>query len=488
MPRVARPSWLGLIRWIVIGWVVVYSRFGHLSLLDPDEAHYAELTRELMQQGGWLVPLLDGKPFIDKPVLFHWLQGLSMLLLGETEFAARLPTAIATLALFGVTRWVGAMLFGARVGDWGALMFATIPATFALSNIAIFDMVFTTFLFGSVGCLLVASAQQKPRVEWCGYGLLALAVMTKGPVALVVVGLFLITARLLPGDAGAQVKTLRWKAGLLAAALAASPWFLWMSWRFGQEFIQGYVFAGNLWYFTQPAQFSGRATDHVFYARTFAGAFFPWSLIVAGRAFDVIKAARRGRSIAGSETLLWLWVLVVIGFFSLARFKLDHYIFPAAPACCLLAAHAWRVAADDGNGWSRGTRFSVFAVAAVLILAGSFGCVVLFELGLELPTIAIALPIALAAGRDHPDGADRATAVDGAVKRRGRRRDAAGRIHRRRRSRVAGAPAHAPDRPSRQQAQAVVGHVGAGGAVPRGSMAREPAVLPRTAGPSSRES
>jgi len=398
MPRVARSSWLGPFRWVAIGWVVVFWRLGYLSLLDPDEAHYAQLTRELVQQGGWLVPLLDGKPFIDKPILFHWLQGFSMLLLGETELAARLPSAIAALALFGVTRWVGRALFGAAVGEWGAIMFATIPATFALSFVATFDMVFATFLFWGLGCLLVASTERRPRLEWCGYGLLTLAVMTKGPVALVLVGLFIVAARLVPGETREQMKWLHWKTGLLAVAIAASPWFLWMSWRFGIEFVRGYTLAGNLWYFTQPAEFSGRAVHHAFYARTFAGAFFPWSLIVSGRAIDVVRSLRIGRPIKSGETLLWLWVLVVIGFFSLARFKLDHYIFPAAPACCLLAAHAWRLAAEDADGWLRGTRFSVVAVAAVLILAGAFGSVVLFELDLELPRIAIAFPLALAMG------------------------------------------------------------------------------------------
>ncbi len=383
---------------MAIGWIVVFWRLGYLGLLDPDEAHYAQLTRELVQQGGWLVPLLDGTPYIDKPILFHWLQGFSILILGETEFAARLPSAIAALALFGVTRWVGTVLFGATVGEWGALMFATIPATFLLSSVAIFDMVFAAFLFSAVACLLVAAIQRRPRLEWCGYGLLTLAVLTKGPVALVLVGLFIVTARLVPGDASEYVKRLRWKTGLLAVTIAASPWFLWMSWRFGAEFIRGYALAGNLWYFTQPAQFSGRAVHHTFYARTFAGAFFPWSVIVFGRAVDVVRSLRIGRSIDSRETLLWLWVIVVIGFFSLARFKLDHYIFPAAPACCLLAAHAWRLAAVDADGWLRGTRFGVVAVAAVLILAGAFGSVVLFELDLDLPRVALAFPLALAAG------------------------------------------------------------------------------------------
>src|SRR5690349_8477850 len=81
--------WVRRLRWIAIAWIVVVWRLGYSSLLDPDEAHYAELTREMLHAGSWLVPLLDGKPFIDKPVLFHWIQAASVTFLGESEFAAR---------------------------------------------------------------------------------------------------------------------------------------------------------------------------------------------------------------------------------------------------------------------------------------------------------------------------------------------------------------------------------------------------------------
>src|SRR6476619_3824931 len=126
--RVSR-RWLAWAGWGAVVWVVVFWRLGYASLLDPDEAHYAELTREMLHSGSWLVPLLDGKPFIDKPVLFHWLQGASVMLLGETEFAARLPSALAAVSLFAVTRWVGTALFDDEIGSLGAIMFATIPAT-----------------------------------------------------------------------------------------------------------------------------------------------------------------------------------------------------------------------------------------------------------------------------------------------------------------------------------------------------------------------
>src|SRR5439155_16386287 len=110
-------------RWLLVCWIVVFWRLGYASLLDPDEAHYAELTREMVHARSWFVPLLDGVPYIDKPVLFHWLQGTAVAVLGESEFAVRLPAAIAAVATFMVTRWVGGALFGAATGEWAALMF-----------------------------------------------------------------------------------------------------------------------------------------------------------------------------------------------------------------------------------------------------------------------------------------------------------------------------------------------------------------------------
>ena len=389
--------WLSALQWGAIAWIVVFWRLGEATLLDPDEAHYAELTREMLHTGSWLVPILDGQPFIDKPVFFHWLQGASFLLLGETEFAARLPAALAGLGLMAMTRWIGRALFSAEVGTLGAVMFAVIPATYALSSIAVFDMLFGLFLFGAVGCLAVAAKASSGRLELAAYALLTLAIMTKGPVALVLVGLLLAAAFVVSSDTRAQVRRLHWKVGLPAATLAASPWFVWMAWRFGSQFVQGYVLAGNLWYFTQPIQFSGRAVNHTFYVRAFAGAFFPWSVVVLGRGIDLLR--RRSREIlSGEEQLLWLWILVVTGFFSLARFKLDHYIFPAAPACCLIAARAWIEAAHDRDGRLAATRYSVLVLAGVLIAGGSFAGVYLSEIDLALPATAFLLPVAIFAG------------------------------------------------------------------------------------------
>jgi 4-amino-4-deoxy-L-arabinose transferase-like glycosyltransferase len=384
-----------VLSWAAIVWIVIFWRLGYPSLMDPDEAHYAELTREMVRAGSWLVPLLDGHPYIDKPILFHWLQAAAMALFGETELAIRLPSAVAALCVFWTTRHLGRALFEPSVGEWGALMIATIPATFMLASIGLFDMVFTACLFGTLACLLEASLSGSRRREAAGYGLLSLAVMIKGPVALVLAGLFCATAWALGGELRARVGRLRWITGISAAAVAASPWFLWMYAHFGQGFVEGYVLGGNLYYFTQPQQWSGRAVDHVYYLRSFAGGFFPWSAIALARVYEL---ARRRAVADTGERLLWTWTVVVVAFFSLARFKLDHYIFPAAPAVCLIAAKAWHDAADGIGAQGRAVRMVALSLAGLLVLAGTFTSVYIFELGLDLPLSAELLPLALTCG------------------------------------------------------------------------------------------
>jgi 4-amino-4-deoxy-L-arabinose transferase-like glycosyltransferase len=199
-------------------WIVVFWKLGAPALMDPDEAHYAQLTREMRHAGNWMMPLLDGLPYIDKPVLFHWLQGLAIAVLGETEIAMRLPSAIAALALFWMTQWTGARLFDDRVGVRAWLMLATVPMTFMLASIGIFDMVFTACLFGAVAFALVSALRNRPGLQYVSYVLLGLAVMTKGPVALVLAGLFFLVGMACGQESRRALLSLHWVAG------ASSPW------------------------------------------------------------------------------------------------------------------------------------------------------------------------------------------------------------------------------------------------------------------------
>lgn len=371
--------------------------------MDPDEPHYAQLTREMLQAGNWMVPLLDGRPYIDKPVLFHWLQGIAITVLGETEAAMRIPSAVAALVLFWLTYWTGVQLFDRRAGERAWLMLATLPMTFMLSSIGLLDMVFTAFLFGAIAVAMVSALRNRSRLQYVAYVLLSLAVMTKGPVALLLAGLFFFAGLACGQECRTALLSLRWKTGAVLSVVLSLPWFVWMYYVLGYHFVHQYALAGNLYYVTQPQSFSSRGVNHPLYIGTLLAGFFPWSFVMLGGAIDAVQRWRSSAKLPPEKRLLWAWVGVVFLFFTLARFKVDRYVYPAAPACCLLAARAWlsvsvsradlALARDNG-----GARWAVAALGFILVAVGAFAAFSLFDLGLELPPAAVLTPIGVAAG------------------------------------------------------------------------------------------
>ena len=376
--------------WIVVCWVVFGWRLGYPSFWDPDEATYAETSREMLAAGSWLVPLYDGRPFFDKPPLFYVLQMASFSVFGATEMAARLVPALSAVGLLLIVGWFGCRLFNRDVGRNGALMFAVLPATFALSSYAILDMTFTLFLVGGCALVTVSALEDRPRLQYAGYVLLAAAVLTKGPLALLLAGLaFVVSLAVAPG-ARTPLLRLRWGVGLLIIIALSAPWFFYMWRRFRDAFIFGYALRENLWLFSGGLYGSQRSM--LFYPKVVLVGLLPWTPLLLGR---LVEAAR-GLRMSTPERLLWSWAFIVVGFFTLSRFKLDHYVFPAAPALCILCAHAWneaRTAAKPPVG-------VIIAVAIIPLLLLAAGVVLIPGLSrgpLELPAVARLLPIALIA-------------------------------------------------------------------------------------------
>ena len=380
--------------WLLLCWIVVFWRLGYLPLLDPDEAHYAEITREMMSAREYVVPLLNGQPHIDKPVLFHWLQAGSFRLLGQTEYAARLPSALSAMLLFLVTSWCGARLFGRDTGERGALLLATIPATFALASVGIFDMLFTLCLFGALTALCVSVVDRRPALQYLAFLLVAGAILTKGPVAVILLSITALLCLLHPATRAATLQ-LRWVQGAVIVLAVAAPWFLAMWYKFGPQFIDQYVLYNNISLFGRPLYRTSRYP--LFYGRVFITAFLPWSPILLARIADIVRTRTRIRDLEFGEFVLGAWVITVIGFFSLSWFKLDTYIFPSAPAVCLLAANAWQRARanESERSWVRG---SLVLIPILLALGGVGVWIFLFRLNLPIPTYAVILPLSLIAG------------------------------------------------------------------------------------------
>ena len=189
--------------------VVLFWKLGTASFWDPDEAHYAEASRELLRTGDWLAPYYNEQPFFDKPILFYWFQAAGMAVAGQNETGARLASAMAAVVLVATTAWLGTVLVSFEAGFVAALLLAASPPVFALARYAILDMIFTAFLFGGVSLVAAAALKDRPALQWPGYVLIAGSVITKGPLSFVLCGLTFGLAMLASADLRRRLLALR---------------------------------------------------------------------------------------------------------------------------------------------------------------------------------------------------------------------------------------------------------------------------------------
>src|SRR5204862_6816273 len=134
-----------------------------------------------------------------------------------------------------------------------------------------------------------------------------------------------------------------------------------------------------------------------FYFPILATGMLPWAGIMVGRLVDDVSRWKRDDP-GGVDVLLWAWTIAIVGFFTLSRFKLDHYIFPAAPALCLLIARAWGdLRAFPEAPENRGARVGLRLVGPFLLLLGAAAAYFLLA-RLELPAGALVVPAVVVAG------------------------------------------------------------------------------------------
>ena len=374
---------------------MLFWRLGEPAFWDPDEAHYAETTREMIATGDWWAPFYNEQPFFDKPVLFHQLQGATMLAFGQNELGARVLPALAALVLIGITAWFGAAMISIDVGIVAGLMLAASPGVFGLARYAILDTLFTMFLFGAATLFAAAALRDRPGLQWPGYICIALAVLTKGPIGLVLCGIALLLTAAVSADLRRRLLGLHWVTGLALAAALAAPWFVYMYLRFNQDFINGYFLDENVRLFSSSR--FGNQPRFWFYFQILAVGFLPWTGVIVGRAIDDARAAMRKERLDGVEILLWAWTIAIVGFFTLSTFKLDHYVCPAAPSLCLLCARAWSdVRTDPQSRRHAAARVGVYAAGPLLVVIG-VACGYFLVARLALPPLAMAIPVALTA-------------------------------------------------------------------------------------------
>jgi 4-amino-4-deoxy-L-arabinose transferase-like glycosyltransferase len=356
---------------------------GKPSLWDIDEGHNAECAREMLDSGNWLVPTFNFQLRDHKPPLLYWLQIAAYERFGVSEFSARLPSALAALAAVLLTYEMGRLLFGLEAGLLAGLILASAPMFCAAGHFANPDSLLnalnlaTMFFFWR--SLERSSSESRLNGMWIIPTALcmALAVMTKGPVGLLlpmaVIIVYLTWSRQLRVFLDFRVG---W--GVLAFILVAVPWYAWISAETKGEFTRGFFLTHNFGRFLNPME-NHRGPIYYYPIALLLG-FGPWSPFLILTIFYEFrcrneKVENRPEEVGNPRRFLVCWIVVYLVFFSLSGTKLPNYILPIYPAAALLTGQFL-------NRWQRG-----LLPLPGLVIYGSLAGVALVGLGFGLAVL-----------------------------------------------------------------------------------------------------
>ncbi len=347
-----RISWaVGLIAAVTVPQFLL--GLGDRNIWTPLEARYALVAREMLDAGHWVLPHLGGEVYADKPPLLFWSMALvSAFGSGVTEWSARLPTALAAIAVCLVTWRMGVRLFSASTGFLAALVLATSGGFFWSGRQALPDMLLTLWITGACWALC----------EWCmGKGrqaaimagvCMGLATLTKGPVGVVLPtlsGLVYLTVRrhfYWPELSGRDV--LMGGGAFLGVTLT---WFVPAVTQGGMQYAQVTLLHHSLERYVSAWEHSA---PWYFYLGAFPAEFLPWTLFLP----QVLITGVNQRPHRGREGWWFAvcWLVTILGFFSLSTGKRDIYILPAFPAAALLVGWVWSCwwhrVPDLGSTWA----------------------------------------------------------------------------------------------------------------------------------------
>jgi 4-amino-4-deoxy-L-arabinose transferase-like glycosyltransferase len=328
---------------LVLPGALLYPGIG-IHLFEPDEGRYAEIPREMLVRGEWVIPYLEGEPYLDKPPLLYWLVSLSYRLFGVHDWSARLVPALAVHGCVLLTYALGRRILGERAAFWGALFLSLAPGFMSMGRLLILDG-----LLGFWVVLAWLAAYESVRASRLHYGwwLIAAAacgfgILTKGPVALLLLAPPLWAYRRWQGESC----RIEWRACLVfvgALLIVTLPWYVAICFRL-PAFAGHFFWEHNLLRFLVPF-------DHLrpiwFYGPVLLVGLLPatlWLIPFVWFLFSPNPLVFKKRCPGLGFTLLCGgWCIL---FFSLSGCKLPTYILPAFPPLALalgyyLVASGW---------------------------------------------------------------------------------------------------------------------------------------------------
>ena len=353
-----RRAALGVAALVVVLFAGLLAVGGHLGPATSTETRYAEMGREMMASGDWVVPTLNGAPLLEKPPWEYWVNALSFTLFGVSDLTARLPSLFAglltLLVVFAIARRLAPEAEGptsaTHRGLLAVLALATMPGFLVQSYVISTDiwLVLATTLAG-FSLLESDRTGGRPRLRYTLllHAALGVGMLVKGPLTLgLVLGAGVLLAIL--RRSGKHLRPFVHPLGILVFAAITVPWYVLANQRI----------PGLLHDLVTRRLFGGLASSKDFHHHSWwvvwlplFGAF-PW---LATLPASIAAFARRGAWLRGSGLLLLLLAAGAPVLFTFSASRLPSYASPAFPwlaILCALGAPLGVVVAEAPNRWS----------------------------------------------------------------------------------------------------------------------------------------
>ncbi len=339
-----------------------------VPLFDTDEPRYAQAAREMMERGDWILPTFNGQPRYAKPVLFYWLIISAYKVFGVNEFAARFWSGVAAIAIAFALYFTVRPIFGWEAGITSSLFWLTSLGTLIFAHAAITDMVLTAFMTGAIIALWLGMQTWQPLWFFFASALCALAVVTKGPIGVILpVAIFSVNLLLLRRSLSSQFPLWRLTLVVLSCIalflVIALPWYVAVGVRTQGEFLRQFLFVENVQRYAQSGKLP--LWLHVVYFPAVAFALgFPWSslsILALGKIPNLTEKQRQW------HLLFKVWAILPVLIFTFSRTKNPQYVLLSIPALTTLAA-VWLTASSPSNERKVCVSWGTTMILAALLL------------------------------------------------------------------------------------------------------------------------
>jgi 4-amino-4-deoxy-L-arabinose transferase-like glycosyltransferase len=374
------------------------------AIWDANEAFYVETPREMIQRGDFVSPTFNYLPRLNKPVLSYWIVAAFYRIFGVSVGVQRLPIALGALAMI-LTAFLlakagadppagsGGRDTATESAFWAAAGLAVAPRLMMFGRRIFIDIYISMFM--ALTLLFFALSERYPERRrlflLLMYGSVGLGMLTKGPVAAALPALVFAIYLLVHRELG-RVREMMIPAGIVVVLAIVVPWYAALYHRYGWTYITSFFVGENIARYTEGIGVETRRGP-LFYIPVVFSDSFPWSLCLFGAAGLWLADWRAARGLAVERglktvpdgltyedaarlafrvrTLLWLWVLGIVAFFTFSAAKQDLYIFPIVPAVAALAGlFVARETADGTPARPLSLRITAVVIGLLLAVAG----------------------------------------------------------------------------------------------------------------------